>query len=128
MQRLIAIPLAMVYSGLVAFLLLYILLHTQLKGQVFFACFVAFFLSTFNAYLAFPRVPALAFFVAVLFTAGVGYFVASRYPDSIYPGQGGFFISRALPIDFFALGVPGAILGYYSAVRWSLHSDEGGVQ
>jgi len=125
LRRRIASPLAIIASGLIAFLMLYILLQSQLKGQVFFACYVAFFVSTLLAYVAFPRVPALAFFLAVPLTAAAGYF-AGRNDTGIFPGYGGLFITRALPIDFIAAGIPGAILGYYAALRWSLHSDDSG--
>jgi hypothetical protein len=123
MRRRIASPLAIAGSGLIAYILLYVVLQSPMKGQVFFACFVAFFGSTALAFLAFPRVPAIAFFLAVPLTAAVGYFLG-RNDLGMYPGYGGAFITRALPIDFIAAGIPGAILGYYYAVHWSLHSDD----
>ncbi|MGN6368172.1 MAG: hypothetical protein ACTHN5_07935 [Phycisphaerae bacterium] len=123
LRRRIATPIAVAASGVIAYLLLYVLLRSPLKGQVFFACFVAFFGSTALSYLAFPRVPALAFFLAVPLTAAVGYFLG-RNNLGVYPGFGGSFFTRALPIDFIATGIPGAILGYYAAIQWSLHSDE----
>ena len=123
LRRRIAAPIAVAISGVIAYVLLYVLLQTPLKGQVFFACFVAFFGSTALSYLAFPRVPALAFLLAVPLTAAVGYFLG-RNDMGIYPGYGGSFFTRALPIDFIATGVPGAILGYYTAIQWSLHSDD----
>jgi hypothetical protein len=123
LRRRIAAPIAVAASGVIAYVLLYILLQTPLKGQVFFACFVAFFGSTAVAFLAFPRVPALAFFLAVPLTAAVGYLLG-RHDMGFYPGYGGSFFTRALPIDFIAMGVPGAILGYYTAIQWSLHSDD----
>jgi hypothetical protein len=124
LNRLLSAPLGMLYSGIVAYLLLYATLQSQQKDQVLFACFIAFFFSTGNAYLAFPRASVLAFALAAPLTAAVGYYLGSTHPAFIYPGQGGYFISRALPIDFIVAGIPGAILGYYAAFRWSLTSHE----
>jgi hypothetical protein len=124
LNRLLSTPFAMIYSGIVAYVLLYGTLQTEQKGQVFFACFIAFFLSTGNAYLAFPRASVLAFSLAAPLTAAVGYYLGGLHPAFIYPGQGGYFISRALPVDFIVAGVPGVILGYYAAHRWSLTSHE----
>jgi hypothetical protein len=124
LNRMISAPLAMLYSGVVAFVLLYATLQSPEKGQVLFACFVAFFFSTGNSFLAFPRASVLAYALAVPLTAAVGYYLGSAHPSFIYPGQGGYFVSRALPIDFSVAGVPGAILGYYAALRWSVTSHE----
>jgi hypothetical protein len=121
MRRRIATPLAIIYSVLVAVLLLYLLLQSSLKGQVLFACFAAFFLTTINSYLAFPRVPFVAFMLAVPLTAAVGY-LYGRHAIGLYPGDPGFFMARALPIDYISAGIPGAILGYYAGFRWSLHT------
>ena len=121
MRRRVATPLAMVYSGIVAVVLLFMLLQSPTKGQVFFACFTAFFLSTLNSYLAFSRVPFAAFILTVPLVAAAGYLYGmNALPE--YPGHPGFFMARALPIDYVAAGIPGAILGYYGGFRWSLHS------
>ncbi len=123
MRRRVATPLAMIYSGIIAAVLLYVLMQSQLKGQVLMACFAAFFLSTMLAYLAFPRVPAVALLLAVPLTAAIGYLYGMHAPAPI-PGHAGFFAMRALPIDYISAGVPGAILGFYAGFRWSLHSQE----
>ena len=123
LPRPIATPLALVYSGFLAFLLLIVFMQTQLKGQVLVACFVSFFLSTLAAYLAFPRVLALALFLAVPLTAAGGYLYGMNLPCP-YPGQTGFVMMRALPIDYMSAGIPGAILGYYVGLLWALHSAE----
>jgi hypothetical protein len=123
MRRRFATPLAMVYSAAIAMILLYALMQSEVKGQVLVACFVSFFLSTMMAYLAFPRVPILALLLTVPLTAAIGYaYAINRLPA--YPGHAGFFTMRALPIDYITAGIPGAILGYYAAFRWSLHSPE----
>ena len=122
-RRRIASPLAFLTSGVIAYVLLYVLLQSDQKGQVFFACYLAFFLSTLLTYVAFPRVPAVVFFLTVPVTAAVAYFLG-RHDMGMYPGSGGAFVTRALPIDFIATGIPGAILGYYAGIQWSLHSDD----
>ncbi|HUO09725.1 MAG TPA: hypothetical protein VM008_15565 [Phycisphaerae bacterium] len=126
LRRRIATPLAMIGTGILAYILLYVLLQSPLKGQVFFACFVAFFGSSALTYLAFPRVPAMAFCLAVPLTAAVAYFLGRNDPGQ-FPGYGGAFVTCALPIDFVATGIPGAILGYYTAIQWSLHSHDSAV-
>lgn len=107
-------------------LLLSVVLQSQAKGQVVTACFVSFLASTFLTGLAFPNVPALTLFLAVPATAAAGYLYAAGFPGMSpgYPGHPGNFFPRALPIDFIAAGVPGAISGYYFAFHLTLHSAE----
>jgi hypothetical protein len=123
LPRRIAAPLAMLASGALAFLMLYVLMQTQHKGQVLMACFAAFFFSTLLAYLVFPRVAILAFLLAVPLTAAAAY-LYGMHAAARYPGHISFFALRALPIDYFTAGVPGAIFGYYAGFRWALHSAE----
>lgn len=117
----IRIPIAMIWSGGIAFLLLYIFMQTQLKGQVLLACFEAFLISTLCAYFAFPTVPFWAIILAVPLTGAAGY-VLGRNGVPLYPGQAPYFAMRALPIDYLTVGVPGAILGYYWGFGVSLSS------
>jgi hypothetical protein len=123
MRRRVATPLAMAYSTGLALVMLYVLMQSELKGQVLMACFVSFFVSTLLAYLAFPRVPILALLLTVPLTAAIGYLYGMGRPP-LYPGHPGFYTMRALPIDYITAGIPGAILGYYGAFHWSLHSPE----
>ena len=60
-----------------------------------------------------------------------GYFYAGTFAawpaagaPGVYPGQAHFYMMRALPIDYMAAGLPGAILGYYRGFWWSLQSHE----
>jgi hypothetical protein len=124
LRRRIATPLAVIYSVVVSIVLLYFFLQSPEKGQVLFACFVAFLLATMNSYLAFPRVPFVAFMLAVPITAACGYLYGMHHVG-LYPGHPGFFMGRALPIDYVAAGVAGAIVGYYGGFRWALHTPEG---
>ena len=121
--RWIAAPLAMLGSGALAFLMLLILMQTQHKGQVLMACFAAFFISTLLVYLAFPRVPIPAYLLTVPLTAAAAY-LYGMHADARYPGHLSFFALRALPIDYFTAGIPGAIFGYYAGFRWALHSAD----
>jgi hypothetical protein len=123
LPRRIATPLAMLASGALACLLLYVLMQTQHKGQVLMACLAAFFLSTLLAYLVFPRVPIVALLLTVPLTAAAAYIYGSHAAAS-YPGHISFFALRALPIDYVTAGVPGAVFGYYAGFRWALHSAE----
>jgi hypothetical protein len=121
--------LAVAVNAVLAMLFLLILLQSQAKGQVVVAIFVSFFLSTLCSYMAFPTVPAVVQFAAVPVTAAVGFLYASAYPGltgaMAYPGHPAIFFARALPIDYFAAGVPGAISGFYTAFHWALQSHEG---
>jgi hypothetical protein len=99
-----------------------------------FAMFAAFFLSTLGTYVAFPQARALAFLLAIPAVAAGAYWYGARFPGfvpgmvsakTMYPGVPGFFVGRALPIDFICAGIPGAILGYYGGFRWTLHSEDG---
>lgn len=135
-HRALAIPLAMAISGVISFGLLYALMQSQAQGQVLMACFVAFFLSTLITYLLVPRIPMLPLLLVIPLTAAVGYLITAHLTAAdlaaapgahhilIYPGHVALFIARTLPITYIASGVPGAILGYYTAFRWSLHSAE----
>ena len=126
LSRRIATPLAMLASGALAFLMLYVLMQSQQKGQVLMACFAAFFFSTLLAYLAFSRTPILALLLTVPLTAAAAYLydIYGMHAAARYPGHAAFFALRALPIDYFTAGIPGAIFGYYAAFRWALHSAE----
>lgn len=120
--------LAVVLNAVVAILFLLVLLQSQAKGQVIVAIFVSFFVSTVCSYLVFPRVSALVQFAAVPVVAAVGYLYAAHFPGisglQAYPGHPGVFFPRALPIDYFAAGIPGAISGFYTGFHWSLQSHE----
>jgi hypothetical protein len=59
--------------------------------------------------------------LAVPLTAACGYLYGMNM-QGLYPGEPGFFMARALPIDYISAGIPGAILGYYAGFRWSLHT------
>ena len=119
----IRIPLAMAWSGALAFLFLYVFMQSQLKGQVLMACFVAFLISTLCTYAAFPTVPFWSLILAVPLTGAVA-FLVGRNAVPVYPGHAPFFAMRALPIDYMTAGVPGAILGLYWGLAWSLGSVE----
>mgnify|MGYP001550774390 CR=1 FL=1 len=114
--------LAFLLAMIVGCLLLALTLQSQEKGQVVAACFFSFLAAAFIAGAAFPNVPALVLFLAVPATAVVGYLYAAGYPG-VYPGHAGSVFPRALPIDFFAAGIPGAISGYYAAFHVALHSS-----
>ena len=116
------IPLAVIWSMAIATILLYVLMQSQAKGQVLMASFIAFLVSTLCAYLAFPRVPIVALLLAVPLTAGLLYLYGMHMP-TLYPGHAAFFAARALPIDYVSAGGAAAILGYYWALQWSLHSS-----
>jgi hypothetical protein len=115
-------PLSLIASAAIAMVMLAMLMNSAAKGQVFMACFVAFLVSTICSYLAFPQTRLVALLLAVPLTAGVGYLYGGGMISS-YPGHAGFFAMRALPIDYLAAGAPGAVLGYYWAMQWSLHSS-----
>jgi hypothetical protein len=117
------IPLAMIWSGLFGLLFLYVFMQSQLKGQVVMACFVSFLVSTICAYAAFPTVPFWALILAVPLTGAAGYLLG-RNGVALFPGHAPFYTMRALPIDYLTAGVPGAILGLYWSLNWSLNSDE----
>jgi hypothetical protein len=123
-------PLAVLAAGAISFLLLFVFLQSQAKGQVLVACFAAFYGGAALTYLLFPKAPVLAFVAAVPLTAAAGCFYAASQPDwplgkpGFFPGQAHFFMMRALPLDYIAAGIPGALLGYYHGFWWSLHSHE----
>ena len=121
MTRAVATPIAFIANVALASLFLYVFLQTPIKGQVIFGCFAAFFLSTHLVYYAFPNVPVSVLLLSVPLTAAIGYLLsANQMPH--YPGLPGLFFGRALPIDYIGAGIPGAILGFYLAFQWDLHS------
>jgi hypothetical protein len=127
LSRIVTTPLAMVASGVLSFLMLYACMQSQQKGQVLMACFVSFYVSTFAVYLAFPRVPMLALLMVVPLTAAVAYLYGIHVmPAHPAPGHVPFFAMRALPIDYAAAGIPGAIFGFYGGFRWAMSSHEQG--
>jgi hypothetical protein len=123
LNRMLAIPLAMITSGVLSFVLLFVLMQTQQKGQVLMACLVSFYLSTLLTYLMFPRTPILPLLLVVPLTAAVAYLYGMNV-HLAYPGHVPFFAMRALPIDYAAAGVPGAIFGYYGGFHWAMSTHE----
>ena len=125
MGRKLSIPLAMITSGMLSFLMLAALMQSQQKGQVLMACFVSFYVSTLLAYLMFPRVPMLALLMVVPLTAAAAYlFGIHVQPAHPAPGHVPFFAMRALPIDYASMAIPGAIFGYYGGFHWAMSSHE----
>ncbi len=110
---------ALILTSAGAFLLLKIFMQSQTKGQVLFAIFASFGLAAFATRMYFVKADTWPFWLAIPLTAGVGYLLAST--KTSYPGTINTEIPRALPIDYIALGVPGAILGYMSTLRMQLH-------
>ena len=127
--------LALAVCGAVSYLMLAILLQTQLKGQVLVGCFISFTVGALAARLLSPHADPLAYLLAVPATAIAAYLLANsgvsivsgqmmldgKAVAGLFPGQAVSPAGRALPIDYIAGGVPGAILGYYSALRMHLH-------
>ena len=111
---------ALAATVLIGGALLTIMLRTELKGQVLFACFVSFGIAAFAAQQIFPRTATWAIWAGVPLTALIGFAMAghSAFP---YPGHVGLALSRGLPMDYVAAGIPGAVLGYYTGLRWQIH-------
>jgi hypothetical protein len=117
----VATPIAFIANVALASLFLYVFLQSPIKGQVIFGCFAAFFVSTHLVYYAFPNVPIFVLLLSIPLTAAIGYLLsANQMPP--YPSLPGLYFGRALPIDYIGAGIPGAILGFYLAFQWDLHS------
>ena len=129
--------LALVVTCAIAYFLLGILLQSQLKGQVLVGSFLSFGLAALGARLLSPNADPLAYWLAVPATALAGYLMVNSNISiangqmivdgkaaafGYFPGQCPAALGRALPIDYIAGGVPGAILGFYTAVRMHFHS------
>jgi hypothetical protein len=128
--------LALAATGALSYFLLNVFMQTQLKQQVLVGSFVCFGVGALVARIFSPNADSLAFWLAVPATAAVGYLMSTqnvaivnghlevdgKMALLVYPGQAVSAFGRALPIDYIAGGVPGAILGYYTAVRMHLHS------
>lgn len=106
-------------TGAVASLGLMILLRSQLVGQVLFANFVAFGAGAFAAGAVFADLSPWAVWPAIPATAAVLYFF-SMHAGPQYPGQAAVRMAGALPIDYVAPGLAGAVLGYYTVLRMHL--------
>jgi len=103
-------------TGVVATGVLYLLLQSQLPGQIIFALIAAFAIGAFAAGMIVPGASNWAIWTAVPAVAGVGYLIAGAITPA-YPGQASFFLARALPIYYASAGWAGAIIGFYSAIR-----------
>lgn len=125
LPRMAAAPLALLLNAALAVLLLKVFLQSEDKGQVLIGLFASFTLSTVVSYLLFSQAPMHAFLLALPVAAGVGYFWGSTVSPA-YPGHAGFFMMRALPIDYFTAGMAGVILGYYGGFRWLLNMEPDG--
>ena len=109
---------------IVASLGLALLLKSDNPGQVIFACFISFAISGLVVGVFLPRASMLMIWLAVPLTAAVGYLLASHGTPAL-PGEvpefstGGaaIFWGRAAPVFYVAAGLPGAIIGFYAALR-----------
>ncbi len=111
---------AFAVTTLAAMILLALFLKSQEKGQVLFAAFLSFGLAALLANVLFPDSSNWPVWLAVPAAAAIGYL---RAPTTLaYPGHAASAMSSALPIDYLAAGIPGAILGYYTALRLRFHS------
>lgn len=113
---------ALVTSLILATILLQVFMQSQAKGQVLFACFVSFGLSTLVSHYIFPRSAVWALWLAIPLTAAVGYLRAKT--NTPFPNHAATALARALPIDYIVAGLPGAILGYQVSLRSHLHPGE----
>jgi hypothetical protein len=111
---------ALAVTAVLGGFLLFIFARTELKGQTLFACMLSFGLSGFAAQRWFPRTGTWAIWAGVC-TASILTFAFAGQFEFPFPGHVGFPPARCLPIDYVAAGIPGAILGYYSGVRWQIH-------
>jgi hypothetical protein len=125
LTRTVAAPLALIVNAVLAMVLLKVFLQTEAKGQVLIGLFASFTISTVISYLMFSQAPLHAFLLALPVAAGVGYYWGSTVVPA-YPGHVGFFMMRALPIDYFTAGMAGAIIGYYGGFRWLLNMEPDG--
>jgi hypothetical protein len=103
----------------IGFIVLTITLRNQLQGQALFACFVAFAAGAFVAQQVFPKTPSWVVWVAPSVLSTFAFALASSDPR--YPGQVMLAPARALPMDYLAAGIPGAVFGYYSSLKWQIH-------
>ncbi len=109
---------------IIASLVLAILMKSGNPGQVIFACFFSFFISGLVVGMFLPRSSVLVIWLSVPLTAAFGYLLAGHGAVSL-PGQvpefstGGaaIFWGRAAPIFYVGAGLPGAIAGFYAALR-----------
>ncbi len=111
---------ALAATVLIGGTLLTIMLRTELKGQVLFACFISFGIAAFAAQQIFPRTAPGPIWAGVPLTALIG-FVMAGHSTFAYPGHIGLALARGLPIDYISAGIPGAVLGYYTGLRWQIH-------
>ena len=93
-------------------------MQSQAKGQVLFAAFVGFGVAGYAANAALAQSNAWPIILCVPLTAAIGYWRANGTLH--YPGFSTTAMARALPIDYFAAGIPGALYGYYSSIHLRL--------
>ena len=109
---------------IVASLMLALLMKSGNPGQVIFACLVSFFISGLVVGMFLPRSSVLIVWLSVPLTAAFGYLLAGHgavaLPGQVpefSPGGAAIFWGRAAPIFYVGAGLPGAIIGFYTALR-----------
>lgn len=110
---------ALVLTAAAAVFFLAIFLRSEEKGQVLFAAAISFGLAAAIAAYAFPDATGWPYWMAVPLAAAAGYLWTTG--SVRYFGHAGTPFARALPIDYIATGVPGAILGYHIVLRARIH-------
>ncbi len=109
---------AMVLTMLIGSVLLYVFVQSQAKGQVLFGAYVSFGVAAGVAYAVFPKSPFWAYWLAVPLTTAVGFFISKAQGDFVVPGHAASAVARGVPLDYIVAGVPGAIHGVYTALKW----------
>jgi hypothetical protein len=112
---------ALAVTSIVGTALLFVFARTELIGQTLFACIISFGVAGFAAQRFFPRAGTWAVWAGVCTAAVAAFLIAGQFAFP-FPGHIGFPPARCLPMDYVAAGIPGAILGYYSGLRWRIHS------
>lgn len=110
---------ALAITGGLAAAIMMLLLRNSAKGQALFACFAAFAGGAFLAQQFFPKTPAWAVWMAAPLAGAAIFLIANADPR--FPGHVLLAPARALPLDYLSAGVPGAIVGYYSSLKWQIH-------
>ncbi len=102
----------------ITFACMYLLAQTDAKKQVLAAVGISSFVGAAAAYSIFEMTTIECYIAAPIIVGLIGYLLAYFIPGAWHIGHTGQPLAYPLPLDYASMGPVGALLGYWTAVKW----------
>jgi hypothetical protein len=125
-------PLSLATQVIVMCIMMILLCQSDQKGQVLAAVGLSSYLATLAAHNSFPTLEAFWYWSGPLIVGVIGYILARQTPasswtlgqvGSMFPGTAA--LARPLPLDYAAAGPIGALIAYWTSMKWLVAKESG---